>query len=44
MEKAEELAANLNSNLHLKADGGHFNDEFGYTEFPELWNLLSNLV
>lgn len=40
LEKAEELAENLNSNLHLKADAGHFNTDSGYTEFPELLRYI----
>jgi predicted alpha/beta hydrolase family esterase len=40
MEKAEKLAQNLDSNLHLKEGAGHFNDEFGYTEFSELLEIV----
>ncbi|QGA80074.1 RBBP9/YdeN family alpha/beta hydrolase [Candidatus Nanohalobium constans] len=40
LEKAEELAVNLESNLHLKADAGHFNTDSGYTEFPDLWKMI----
>ena len=36
IEKAEELARNLEASLHLKAEARHFNTESGYTEFPEL--------
>ncbi|MFB6180753.1 MAG: RBBP9/YdeN family alpha/beta hydrolase [Candidatus Nanohalobium sp.] len=40
LEKAEELAENLNSSLHVKADAGHFNTDSGYTEFKELWKII----
>jgi predicted alpha/beta hydrolase family esterase len=40
LEKAGELAADLGSNLHLVADAAHFNTDSGYTEFPELLDLL----
>lgn len=36
LEKAEDLALNLEASLHLKAEAGHFNTESGYTEFPGL--------
>lgn len=41
MEKAEELAAELNSSLHPISEAGHFNTEAGYTDFPRLWSMLS---
>lgn len=40
LEKAEELARNLEASLHLKAEAGHFNTDSGYTEFPELFREI----
>ena len=44
LEKAAELAPKIGANLELVAGAGHFNTESGYTEFPELWQELENLL
>lgn len=44
LEKGAELAENINSNFELKAGAGHFNTESGYTEFPELWKKVEELI
>lgn len=40
IKKAEELAANLDSNLHLVEGAGHFNTDSGYEEFNDLLEMI----
>lgn len=40
-QQGEQLAANLGVKNRIIPRGGHLNAEFGYTSFPELWDLLN---
>ena len=40
MSAAENLARNLQTELTVIPNGGHLNAEFGYTEFPEILEVL----
>ena len=40
LEKAEKLAADLETNFHLVSEAGHFNTDSGYSNFPKLLNLI----
>ena len=40
-QQGEQLAANLGVKNRIIPHGGHLNAEFGYTSFPELWDLLN---
>jgi len=40
LEKTEALASNLGSNVTLIGNGGHFNAAAGFTEFPQLLNMI----
>jgi predicted alpha/beta hydrolase family esterase len=44
LEKAAELAPELDANFELVAGAGHFNTESGYTDFPELWQELERFL
>ncbi len=44
MEKATELKQLLNAELIVIKNGGHFNEKAGFTEFPELYDKISELV
>lgn len=43
-EKSRELQENVGGERFLKQDAGHFNTDSGYTEFPELLNLIEEKV
>ena len=43
-EKGKELAGNLDSELIIVNNAGHFNTEAGYTEFPLLLENIKNLI
>jgi len=40
IELAKELSQNIDSNLNLKSDSGHFNTDSEYKQFSELWKLI----
>lgn len=44
LEKAGQLVEDLDANLELIAQAGHFNTESGYIDFPELWKKLQNYI
>ena len=44
LEKGKELARNLDSELIIVNNAGHFNAEAGYTEFPLLLEDIKNLI
>ncbi len=44
LEKSRFVADQLNAPLEIIAGGGHLNAEFGYTEFPRLWEICQDLI
>ncbi len=44
LEKAESLSDDLNAELELIENGGHLNEQSGYTELPELLEDIRNVI
>lgn len=44
LEKAHELGKNLNTQVTLIQNGGHFQAQAGYPTFPELLNLIKPIL
>jgi uncharacterized protein len=40
LSKGEELAEHLDAELTVVPGGGHLISQFGYTQFPQLWDAL----
>lgn len=44
LANGQKLADNLGIELTFVPNAGHFNATAGYTQFPELWSKLANLI
>jgi uncharacterized protein len=42
LERAEEVAKKLHTQVYIIPGAGHFNTEAGFTEFPQLLELIQN--